>query len=440
MRKLLERYDKPGPRYTSYPTAVEFHEGVGAERYREHLARAKSPLALYFHLPFCEHRCLFCGCNVVVTEHRDVANTYLGYLEKEIATVAGLLPGKGRVSQYHWGGGTPTYYTPDEMRRLHAAVSRAFEFEPDAELAIEVDPRVTTRAHLETLADLGFNRLSCGVQDFDEDVQEAIGRIQPFTSTSELVGAARELGIESVNLDLIYGLPRQAVETFTDTVAQVIALRPDRVALYSYAHVPWLKGHQRKIDASELPDAGTKLDLYQTALHEFRAAGYEAIGMDHFALPDDELAVAAKDGTLWRNFMGYTVQPANELIGFGMSGIGEVAGAFFQNARKLHQYQSAVEESGLAVERGYALTEDDWVRRRIIASLMCRFKADGLQGFDAELAELRPMEEDGLVRIGDGSVEVTEKGRLFVRNICMVFDTYLPGHRERKTPRFSRTV
>lgn len=438
MRELLERYDKPGPRYTSYPTAVEFHEGVNAATYQEHLARAQSPLALYFHLPFCEHRCLFCGCNVVVTQHRDIANTYLDYLEKEIAAVAELLPARGKVSQYHWGGGTPTYYTPDEMRRLFKASTAAFDLEPDAEIAIEVDPRVTTRAHLETLAELGFNRLSVGVQDFDEEVQEAIGRIQPLQTTTELVETARGLGFESVNLDLIYGLPKQEVGSFADTVAQVIELRPNRVALYSYAHVPWLKGHQRKIDADTLPDGATKLDLYQTALRLFREAGYEAIGMDHFALPDDELAVAAKDGTLWRNFMGYTVQPASNMIGFGMSGIGEVEGAFFQNRRKLHEYQTAVDESGMSVERGYALTEDDVVRRRIIASLMCRFHADGLGDFQAELEELRPMEADGLVEIGKDTLTVTEKGRLFVRNICMAFDAYLPEHRGKK--RFSRTV
>jgi len=443
LNDLLKRYDKPGPRYTSYPTAVEFHDGVGAAEYAMHLeaaARRTEPIGFYIHLPFCEERCLFCGCNVVITKQRGIATRYLVHLEQEIAELGRRLGRNRPIAQYHWGGGTPTYYTPDEMRRLHACVRANFDFEKDAEMAIEVDPRVTTVEHLETLRDLGFNRLSMGVQDFDADVQQAVGREQPYEMTARLLETARGLGFHSTNLDLIYGLPLQTPERFVETLRLVSGLRPDRIAFYSYAHVPWLKGHQRKLAEDQLPTPEVKLGLYCSALEEFRKQGYHAIGMDHFALPDDELSLAAEAGTLGRNFMGYTVKHAADLVACGVSGIGEVGGAFFQNRRKLINYENAIDAESLAVDRGYVLTDDDHLRRRVIAELMCMFHTD-LAGHDfaEEIAALAPMVEDGLVEIDGTRVAVTERGRLFVRNVCMVFDTHLKQHAKDKK-RFSRTV
>jgi len=447
---LVRRYDRPGPRYTSYPTALELHEGLGAGAYRgllEDAARRSGPLSLYVHLPFCEERCLFCGCNVVVTRKREIAERYLGFLLREIDTVAGLLGRDRPVTQLHWGGGTPTYLSPEQMRRLFGALSDRFELDPDAEIAIEVDPRVTTVEHLETLRDLGFNRLSAGVQDFAPDVQEAIGRRQTYAQAEALAGKVRELGFRSLNLDLVYGLPRQTPASFLETLATVASLRPDRLAIYSYAHVPWLKGHQRKIAVEELPASETKAELLSSAVRALTAAGYVPIGMDHFALPGDELAKAARDGGLWRNFMGYTVRRGSDLVGFGLSAIGDIAGTFLQNHRKLHLYERAVEEGGLGTERGYAPTPDDRLRRHVITELMCNFsvaRADverrfGIrfdETFAREMEELEPLAADGLVRVDEEGIAVTE--RLFVRNVCMIFDAYLGRHRGR--PRWSRTV
>ncbi|MFI5402224.1 MAG: oxygen-independent coproporphyrinogen III oxidase [Planctomycetota bacterium] len=446
--ELVRRYDRPGPRYTSYPTALELHDGLGADAYREALeaaARRDGPLSLYVHLPFCEERCLFCGCNVVVTKHREVAERYMGFLFREIDAVGALL-GRGRkVTQLHWGGGTPTYLSPEQMRRLFGRLRERFALDRDAEIAIEVDPRVTTAEHLETLRELGFNRLSAGVQDFCADVQEAIGRHQTHRQAAALVAHARDLGFESINLDLVYGLPRQTPATFRETLARVVALRPDRLAIYSYAHIPWAKGHQRKIDAAALPSPETKLELLTLAVSELKR--YEPIGMDHFALPEDELARAAKDGTLWRNFMGYTVRRGSDLVGFGLSAIGDVDGTFFQNHRKLHAYEGASGANGLATERGYAPTPDDRLRRHVITSLMCHFRVTredverrfGVrfdEAFARELEALEPLARDGLVRVDEGGITVAE--RLFVRNVCMVFDACLTRHGER--PRWSRTV
>jgi oxygen-independent coproporphyrinogen-3 oxidase len=448
--ELVRRYDRPGPRYTSYPTALELHEGLGAEAYREELKRAArrdGALGLYVHLPFCAERCLFCGCNVVVTKHREVAERYLGFLFREIDAVARLLGRGRRVTQLHWGGGTPTYLAPEQMRRLFGAVRDRFAIDADAEIAVEVDPRVTTREHLETLAELGFNRLSAGVQDFSADVQEAIGRRQTHRQAAVLVAHARDLGFGSVNLDLVYGLPLQTPASFQETLDRVARLRPDRLAIYSYAHVPWTKGHQRKIDEAQLPKSETKAELLASALRCLTDVGYVPIGMDHFALPDDELARAANRGTLWRNFMGYTVRRGSDLVGFGLSAIGDLDGTFFQNQRKLHAYEGASGATGFATERGYAPTADDRLRRHVITSLMCNFRVTRAdvesrfgvrfdEVFARELDGLGPLARDGLVRIGADGIDVTE--RLFVRNVCMVFDTCLTRHRER--PRWSRTV
>ena len=449
----IRRYDRPGPRYTSYPTALEFHPEVDHGAYVRHLEQAatrSAPLSFYIHLPFCEERCLFCGCNVVVTKQREIAAHYLEVLAQEVRQLARHLGGRRRLSQYHWGGGTPTYLSADQMRTLQGVVLENFEIEPDAEVAIEVDPRVTSREQLATLHELGFNRLSVGVQDFDPDVQAEVHRIQPLELTERLLAEGRALGFTSTNVDLIYGLPLQKPESFHGTIEDVIRIRPERIAIYSYAHVPWMKGHQRKIRPETLPTPETKLELFTTAISLLQGAGYVSIGMDHFALPDDELGRASLNGTLGRNFMGYTVRQAPDMLACGLSGIGDVEGAYFQNERKLHSYQRAVEERGLAVERGYVRTEDDHLRRFVIGTLMCTFGLEfaavedrfGIrfgETFRPELEELQSMAADGLVEVTGTSLQVTEEGRLFVRNICMTFDAYLRRPSD-DTPRWSRTV
>jgi oxygen-independent coproporphyrinogen-3 oxidase len=453
---LLRQYDRPGPRYTSYPTAVEFNESFDDRAYGARLDAAAlaedEPLSLYTHLPFCQERCSYCGCMVIITQKRDVAVRYLAYLEREIAMLAGRLGGRRRIIQHHWGGGTPTYLEPAQMQRLHDVVSRYFEFDKDAEKAIEIDPRVTTHEQLDLLRALGFNRLSMGVQDFTPEVQEAIHRRQSEQLTRDLYEYARGIGFESINVDLIYGLPRQELDTFRRTLASVVDMRPDRIAVYSYAHVPWLRPHQKRIDASALPDAGLKFELFGAAVEAFLAGGYAAIGMDHFALPGDELAQAAAERRLHRNFMGYTTRPAPDMLGTGVSAIGDVRGAFAQNLKKLPAYYAAIDAGRFPIERGYGLSDDDRLRRHVITQLMCNFHLDRAEVerrfgvdfdryFGPELHELSsgagPV-ADGFLTIGRDALDVTARGRLFVRNICMAFDKYLPSHAGR--PVFSRTI
>ncbi len=451
----LRRFDRPGPRYTSYPTAVEFHEGVDAETYHRTLAaaaeRKDAPLSLYAHLPFCEHRCLFCGCHVVITRHMHVAERYLEYVCREVEMLAARLPHRKDVVQMHWGGGTPTYFRPDQLEAFFNHVARHFRLVDGAEVAIEVDPRVTTRQHLETLAALGFNRLSLGVQDLDPRVQRAIDRNQTYEETERLIRTARELGFhEGINVDLIYGLPEQELDAFGESVDRVIELRPDRVALYSFAYVPWIKGHQKRMDPDTLPPPEIKLQLYLEGMRRFMDAGYEPIGMDHFALPEDELAVAARQGRLHRNFMGYSVMPAPDMVAVGVSGIGEVGHAFFQNEKKLSRYYEALDAGRMPVQRGYVLDADDRLRQRVIHDLMCNFRLDVRsveaeldlpfrEYFAPELAELEELVEAGFVVLGPHEIRVTETGRLFVRNVCMAFDRYLRRKRGER-PVFSRTV
>ena len=454
---LLARYDRPGPRYTSYPTAIEFHPGFKAADYEERLAAADAlcdePLSIYAHLPFCEERCYYCGCHVVITKHRDVAARYLHYMDREIELLSNHLPNRHRVSQLHWGGGTPTYYSPAELKRLFHSFAERFVFTPDAEISIEVDPRSTSDEHITVLRDLGFNRISLGVQDFDPTVQEAVNRVQSYEMTRALVERARAEGYSSVNIDLIYGLPYQNLDEFRRTLDEVIDLRPDRVAAYSFAFVPWIKGHMKHIDRESLPNSSLKLELLGLTIDRFSAAGYRTIGMDHFALPGDELSRAIEARRLHRNFMGYTVQSARDMLGVGISGIGDVQGAYIQNAKKMPAYYRALDEGRLPVERGVRLDEADIVRRHVIMNLMCNLYLDvreverkfGLsfpETFAQELAELSGPDSpvaDGLVRVTTESIEVTPLGRLFVRNVCMVFDRYLRGRSQDK-PTFSRTV
>jgi oxygen-independent coproporphyrinogen III oxidase len=453
---LLQKYDRPGPRYTSYPTAVEFTESFGAGDYAARLVEANAvaaPLSLYAHLPFCEHRCTFCGCHVVITRDDEVVRRYLGYLHREIDMLAAHLPERRRVSQYHWGGGTPTHLTPVEMEALHRKMTEHFVIEPDAEVAIEVDPRVTSVEQIDLLRTLGFNRLSMGVQDFDPEVQAAVDRNQTEAQTRDMYDLGRRKGFASINIDLIYGLPMQTPPKFGRTVDAVIGMRPDRVALYSYAHVPWIRAQQKWIDPKDLPSPEDKLALFVDARDRFLAAGYVEIGMDHFAVPGDELAEARQRRKLHRNFMGYTVKMGSDMVAVGISGIGDVRGAFAQNEKKLSRYYEELDGGRFPVERGYALDRDDLIRRETITRLMCNLWLDvpaierqfGIvfaDYFAAEIAELsRPegLVDAGFVVIAPDHIEVAGLGRFFVRNVAMVFDRYLKSKAGDK-PVFSRTV
>ena len=454
--ELLAKYDRPGPRYTSYPTAVEFHEGFDAARYLEKLDQAAAaptePLSLYVHLPFCRERCSFCGCNVIITQKPGVAEAYLDDLEREVDLIASRLKGRTRLVQHHWGGGTPTYLTVEQMRRVWTMIASRFPLEPGAEVAIEVDPRVTTRRQAELLRELGFNRISMGVQDFDSDVQEAVNRYQTYNQTRDLHLYLRELGFESINFDFIYGLPHQSVESFRKTIDLAIELRPDRVAVYSYAFVPWIKAHQKAIRLEDLPPRDLKLRLFGVAHERFLGAGYQQIGMDHFALPDDSLAVAARERTLFRNFMGYTTHPARDYVGLGVSAIGDLGGAFAQNTKKLNRYKEALDRGLPPIERGFERSRDDEIRRDVIQDLMCNFHVEipaierryGIEFASYFADALRELDEGpvrhGFVRRSETEIEVTEAGRLFVRNVCMAFDRYLKEKEAGAKPIFSRTV
>lgn len=454
---LLRKYDKAGPRYTSYPTAIEFNPTYGHDAYVAKLAEADAaadePLSLYLHLPFCEQRCWFCGCNVVISRNRDVSSKYLGYLHRELDMLAAHLPHRRRVSQYHWGGGTPTYLTPAEIAALHRKVTDHFVLDDDAEVALEVDPRVTTDEQIRLLRDLGFNRVSMGVQDFTPEVQAAVNRNQSASQTRALFETCRKAGFRSINVDLIYGLPKQRVDTFADNIRVALELRPERVALYSYAYVPWIRAQQKYIRAEDLPSVEDKLRLFVIAREMFLEAGYAAIGMDHFALPEDELATALAKRRLHRNFMGYTVAMGSDMVAAGVSAIGDVRSSFAQNHKKLTPYYADLDAGRFPVERGYLLDADDRIRREVIARLMCNFYLDRAEierrfGIDfgdyfrVELGELAADDgpvRHGFLRIEPDHLEVVGHGRLFVRNIAMVFDRYLRAKRHDK-PTFSRTI
>jgi oxygen-independent coproporphyrinogen-3 oxidase len=452
---LIKKYDRPGPRYTSYPTAPEWSEAFGPAQYEEHLRSADGeagPLSVYVHLPFCREMCRFCGCNVVATHDTSRADGYLDLLEKEIELVAARLPRRRAVSQLHWGGGTPTFLNEKQLVRCHQAVARHFQFTGDAEKAIEIDPAITTKSQIDVLADLGFNRISMGVQDFNHKVQETVGRIQGEKETRELVEHARSRGFRGVNLDLIYGLPFQTPDTWQHTLERIIAMRPDRMAVFGYAHVPWAKPHQRLLPVDQLPDTALRVRLFLMSAEAFGHAGYRQIGLDHFALESDELAHAQDGGYLYRNFQGYTVRPADDTVAFGMTSISDVGGAYAQNAHKLKEWGEHVAGGRLPVERGTAMSGDDVLRRFAINRVMCLFRLDLReleQKFGAEarraliepaLEPLRGLQEDGLVTFDGDLLRVTPLGQLLVRNVAMLFDAYLPKHAKDKQPAFSRTV
>jgi oxygen-independent coproporphyrinogen-3 oxidase len=454
---LLSRLDMQGPRYTSYPTADRFVEAFGEADYRQALqARAagaamggRPPLSVYVHVPFCESVCYYCACNKVVTRHHERAAEYLDALEREIALHRELLGAQEAASQLHLGGGTPTFLSDDELTRLMGALRAAFHFVPGAEMSIEVDPRTASPARLAHLARLGFNRLSLGVQDFDARVQQAVHRVQSFESVRDLTIAARELGFESVNMDLIYGLPLQTPDSFACTVAQVAQLRPDRIALYAYAHLPQRFKPQRRIHAAELPMAGDRLAMLTGAIDGFVAAGYEYIGMDHFALPQDTLAVAKRQGRLHRNFQGYSTQPDNDLVGLGVSAIGRIGATYSQNAKTLDEYFDALKHGRLPTQRGLALQRDDLLRRAVIMAIMCQGRLDYESielahlvevpsYFAPELQRLQALQELGLVTLEPRALQVTAQGWYAVRAVAMVFDRHLQADADRG--RFSRIL
>ena len=455
--ELLGRLDTPGPRYTSYPTADRFGESFGPLDHRRALraraggapGNAAAPLSLYVHVPFCESVCYYCACNKIVTRRHERAAPYLDMLEAEIALTAGELGARQTVTQLHLGGGSPTFLDDGELQRLMTMLRRAFEVAPSAEVSIEVDPRTVDGARLRHLAALGFNRLSFGVQDFDPAVQAAVHRVQSFDSVKSLLETAREIGFVSTNVDLIYGLPMQTAASFACTVAQVSALQPDRIALYAYAHLPQRFKPQRRIDAALLPEPARKIGMLAQAIAGFTDSGYCYVGMDHFALPDDALAVARRQGRLHRNFQGYSTRPDCDLIGLGVSAISRIGATYSQNAKTLAEYDEAVSGGRFAVVRGIALTGDDLLRRDVIMALMCRgrveFEAvalehgiDFAQTFAAELHALESFEKDGLVEIRQDAVEVTARGWYFVRNIAMAFDRHLQADRARS--HFSRAI
>ncbi len=454
--RFLERYDLIGPRYTSYPTAPQWHEGVGAGELGAHLERLREggshrPLSIYAHLPFCIERCSFCACNVIVSSKMEaVSEPYVRQLEREAGLWAGRLDIARPVAQLHWGGGTPTYLTPDQLRRVHAIISRRFQLAADAEQSIEIHVSWTSDEQLETLRELGFNRISMGVQDFNEQTMAAIGRRQTIARTREVIGKCRALGYEGINVDLIYGLPHQTAETFAATVDEVMALRPDRLAVYNFAYLPGRLAHQRAIDPATLPAGPEKFRILLEAHDRFVGAGYRYIGMDHFALPEDELARAYDEGTMQRNFMGFTTRAGADLVGMGVSAISSIDGLDTQNVKKLPAYERALAAGEFPVERGLALSGEDLLRREVIMAIMCRDRIEkrrierafGIsfdEHFAGELGQLEPLVADELLTVAGDEIALTFLGRLFARNIAMVFDEYLQKPNAKQAT-YSRTL
>jgi oxygen-independent coproporphyrinogen-3 oxidase len=452
--EMLQKYDVSGPRYTSYPTADRFVEAFTEESYKlaleqRRVAGATLPLSIYVHIPFCESLCFFCACNKIVTKHHERSVEYLRYLSREIDLHVEHLGTGQTISQLHLGGGSPTFFSDDELSELMTMLKRNFVFTPNGEYSIEVDPRTVNEARLQHLAELGFNRLSFGVQDFDPEVQKAVHRIQPAEQVFSLVEAARRLKFESVNVDLIYGLPMQTPESFTRTLAQVVELRPNRIALYGYAHLPERFKPQRRISEYELPAAQDKITMLSNALSAFMNAGYVYVGMDHFALPDDDLAIAKRQGRLHRNFQGYSTQPDCDLISLGVSAIGRVGSTYSQNAKTIEEYYDYLNQGRFPVVRGLALSLDDLVRRAVIMAIMCQgalqyesielaYMIDFKSYFAKELELLKEQEATGMVELDDTGLQVTDTGWFFVRAVAMLFDRYLQTDRNRA--RFSKII
>jgi len=456
---LIKRYDKAGPRYTSYPTAVQFNEKFTADNYRQMCAKSNAesqhentakPLSLYFHIPFCDTVCFYCGCNKVVTKDRTKAAPYLERVYKEIAMQSALFDDNRVVDQLHWGGGTPTFISHDEMRELMAVTRKHFTLHDDdtGEYSIELDPREVNHESIGLLRELGFNRISLGVQDFEPAVQKAVNRIQSEEETLAVINAAREFKFKSISLDLIYGLPFQNVETFSRTLDKVIAASPDRLSVFNYAHLPEMFKPQRRINVEELPSPTEKLDILKLSFDKLRDAGYVYIGMDHFAKPDDELAVAQRENTLYRNFQGYSTHADCDLVAMGITSIGQVANSYSQNVKTMDEYFSLIDAGKLPVYRGVELNNDDILRREVITQLICHFHLDKSaieqqfniqfdEYFSKEMETLNNFTEDGLISLQNNEITVLPAGRLLIRNICMVFDYYL---RQATEQRFSKVI
>ena len=452
-QEVLDRYNVAGPRYTSYPTAPEWVDTFGPRDYADALkqsneAQPARPLSIYMHLPFCDHLCLFCGCNVVINKNHDVLIPYMQTLKQEIDRISRILARSRPVIQFHWGGGTPTYLSASQLEDLFCFTGERFTFAPDAEIGVEIDPRVTADSHLSMLRRLGFNRISMGVQDFNPAVQKRVRRIQPYEETKALFDACRSLAFESINIDLIYGLPLQTPESFRESVEKVIGLDPDRVAMFSYAHVPWLKKQQGSF-AKLVPQGMDKFNIFRAGIEGFTQAGYRYIGMDHFARPDDELCLAQDNRTLHRNFQGYTTKAGADLIGMGVSSISGLDRIYAQNYRDLKDYYAAGDREGLPTMRGIRLNDDDVIRRAVISRLLChcvlhKREIDSEFGirfdeyFADEINRLEPLRNDGLVNLSAETISVTQLGRIFIRNAGMVFDKYLL--KPKAQPVFSKTL
>ncbi len=449
---LIKRYDRAGPRYTSYPTALELHEGFGEQDYRKQIEQSNAgggPLSLYFHIPFCDTVCYYCACNKIITKNRKHAEPYLTNLHREIALQAQLFDSARTVNQLHWGGGTPTFLTAEQMQQLMAVTGQYFSLRNDdqREYSIEIDPRAVDSKTIPLLRELGFNRLSLGVQDFDPDVQKAVNRIQSEQQTFTVLNAAREYGFASISIDLIYGLPLQTVASFSKTLDKILEVKPDRLSIFNYAHLPARFKTQRQIKNDDLPDSKIKLEILQMVILRLQEQGYVYIGMDHFARPDDELAVSQRKNKLYRNFQGYSTHSDCDLVGLGITSIGRVADSYIQNVKDLESYNSRISKDQLPVFKGLVLTADDKLRRSVISQLIChfelnfsdieqQFKIDFKQYFSSELDALLAMQDDGLVELSSEKIKVLPVGRLLIRNVCMVFDRYL----SQKQQQFSKVI
>jgi oxygen-independent coproporphyrinogen-3 oxidase len=452
--KKFKKYDKPGPRYTSYPTAPQFNEGFTNEDYVDEIIKTNygeslPDLSLYSHLPYCDTLCFFCGCNMLITRNRERIQEYIKYVQKEIDLLRTYLLPDRKVAQHHWGGGTPTHLNPDEINLLASYISNSFEFNEDSENSCEIDPRELTKAHLEALRNNGFNRISMGVQDFNEKVQKAVNRIQPEDITRQAVGWIKELGYQSINLDLIYGLPFQTAKSFADTVDKIIDISPDRIALFNYAHVPWMKKHMALIHEEDLPTPEVKLEILKSSIEQLTDAGYIFIGMDHFAKPDDELSLALKEKNLYRNFQGYSTNAGTDLYAIGITSISQLKNIYAQNYKTEKEYYKSLDDGIIPTAKGYRLTEDDHIRHDVIMRLMCNFELDFKSVEDAfnikfkeyfkwGLTNLREMEEDELIIMNSDGIIVKDMGRLLIRNIAINFDGYI--ERKEDKAKYSRTL
>jgi len=452
--KKFKKYDKPGPRYTSYPTAPQFNESFTHENYVDEIIKTNygtnlADLSLYFHLPYCDTLCFFCGCNMLITRNRERINEYIKYVQKEIDLVRTyMLPGR-KTAQHHWGGGTPTHLNPDEINKLASYINQSFEFTDNPEISCEIDPRELTKAHLEALRNNMFNRISMGVQDFNEKVQKAVNRIQPEDITRQAVQWIRELGYQSINLDLIYGLPFQTVKSFSETVEKIIDISPDRIAVFNYAHVPWMKKHMALIHEEDLPKAEEKLEILKNTIEMLTNAGYIFIGMDHFSKPDDELSAALREKKLYRNFQGYSTNAGADLYAFGITSISQLKNIYAQNFKTEKEYYTALDNETIPTFKGYKLNDDDHIRREVIMRIMCdfelnyksieeKFRIKFKDYFKWGLTNLKEFESDGMLDMNNDGFKVKDMGRLLIRNIAMNFDGYI--ERKEDKAKYSRTV